>query len=135
MSSLQKKTFTFYDFIRLTLDSTESDYHFNLSRAKDFKFKFKLDSLNIDFDYFSRIGVDKYLGENRLWFAKDGFEISITKNDFEHWIRDNEKYKWEAQKIMERKQQVPVDNFLKACAYILEKLVLQGWKRSHNENK
>lgn len=129
-----KQTFTFYEFIDCILNIAEGGYPIHLKgRSKDLKFS--LGHSSVDFDYFSTISVDKPFKENRLWFVKDDIGVSITKNDFEHWRRDNKNYKWEAQKIMERKQQVPVDNFLKACAYILEKLVLQGWKRSHDENK
>ena len=119
-----KSTITFYGFITYALSITESGLLIDLKdKFKRSNFYFGL--LDISFDYFSDIQLNRISGENCLQFIKENeLIIDITRDKFEYKRLKNEWDTWKTIKKVKRKQHEAMDDFLRNCERLIKQALI-----------
>ena len=119
-----KQTITFYEFINSSLALTERGVLINLKH----KFKgcnFYFGFLNISFDYFSDIQINRISGEDCLQFIKENeLIINITRDKFEYMRLKNEWNTWRTIKNVKRRKHEILYDFLKRCEGLVKQALI-----------
>lgn len=119
-----KQTFTFLGFINFALSLEDRGDLIDLKH----KFKgciFYFGFLDISFNYFSDIQINRISGEDCLQFIKENeLIIEITRDKFEYKRLKKEWDTWKTIKEVERKQHETIDDFLKNCEILIKQALI-----------